>query len=121
VIIDCYSSQGCKTPCVLPLNAGRHALSVQLAGYRPYPRVFNVPQESDIFLQLTKSSGTLSITSEPRGATIELNGALQSNRTPAIFTLAPGAYHFKVVRNGASLDFDVQLRDGDVLTKHVDF
>jgi serine/threonine protein kinase len=121
VVIDGNSSQGCKTPCQMPLSAGRHSLTVQLAGYRPYPRVFNVPQESDIFLQLAKVSATLSVTSTPAGATIELNGALQSNRTPALFTLAPGSYHFKVARSGASLDFDVQLRDGDVITKHVDF
>ena len=121
VVIDGNSSQTCRTPCQMPLAAGRHALNVQLPGYRPYPRVFNIPQENDIFLQLAKASGTLSITSTPPGATIELNGAPQSNRTPAIFTLAPGSYHFKVVRSGAALDFDVQLRDGDVLTKHVDF
>jgi serine/threonine protein kinase len=121
VVIDGNSSATCKTPCMMPLSAGRHSLTVQLAGYRPYPRVFNVPQESDIFLQLTKVSATLSVTSTPVGATIELNGALQSNRTPALFTLAPGSYHFKVARSGASLDFDVQLRDGDVVTKHVDF
>jgi hypothetical protein len=121
VVIDGNSSATCRTPCMLPLSAGRHSLTVQLAGYRPYPRVFNVPQESDIFLQLAKVSATLSVTSSPAGATIELNGALQSNRTPALFNLAPGSYHFKVARSGASLDFDVQLRDGDVITKHVDF
>jgi len=121
VVIDGDSSKGCKTPCMLPLSAGRHALNVQLPGYRPYPRVFNVPQDSDIFLQLTKSSGTLSITSTPPGATIELDGAVQSNRTPAVFFLAPGTYHIKMARSGASIDFDVQLRDGEFLTKHVDF
>jgi serine/threonine protein kinase len=121
VVIDGSSSATCRTPCMLSLSPGRHSLTVQLAGYRPYPRVFNVPQESDIFLQLAKVSATLSVTSTPAGATIELNGALQSNRTPALFTLAPGSYHFKVARSGASLDFDVQLRDGDVITKHVDF
>ena len=121
VVIDGNSSETCKTPCMLPLSAGRHALNVQLPGYRPYPRVFNVPQDSDIFLQLTKSSGTLSITSTPPGATIELDGAVQSNRTPAVFFLAPGTYHIKMARSGASIDFDVQLRDGEFLTKHVDF
>jgi len=121
VVIDGNSSTTCKTPCMLPLSAGRHALMVQLAGYRPYPRVFNVPQESDIFLPLTKASGTLSITSEPPGATIELDGAMQGKRTPAVFNLAPGAYRVKVARNGASIDFDVQLRDGEFINKRVDF
>ncbi len=121
VVIDGNSSQTCRTPCMMPLMTGRHALTVQLAGYRPYPRVFSVPQDSDIFLQLTKASGTLSITSEPPGATIELDGALQARRTPAVFTLAPGAYHIKVARSGAFIDFDVQLRDGEFINKRVDF
>jgi hypothetical protein len=94
---------------------------VQLPGYRPYPRVFNVPEENDIFLQLTKVSATLSVTSTPPGATIELDGAQQGKRTPAVFFLSPGAYHFKVSRNGASVDFDVQLRDGEFGTRGVDF
>jgi serine/threonine protein kinase len=121
IVIDGNSSATCKTPCVLPLSAGRHALTVQLTGYRPYPRVFNVPQESDIFLQLAKVTGTLNVTSEPAGATVELDGAQQSNRTPAIFNLVPGTYHIKVARGGESLDFEVQLRDGDVVTKKVTF
>ncbi len=121
VVIDGNQSATCKTPCVLPLSAGRHALTVQLGGYRPYPRVFNVPQDSDVFLQLAKVTGTLNITSEPVGATVELDGAQQSNRTPAIFNLVPGTYHIKVARGGESLDFEVQLRDGDVVTKKVTF
>jgi hypothetical protein len=121
VVIDGNSTVTCRTPCMLPLPSGRHALTVQLAGYRPYPRVFNVPQESDIFLQLTKASGTLSITSEPRGATIDLDGTPQTQRTPAVFTLTPGPYHIKVSRSGAFLDFDVQLRDGEFVTKRVEF
>jgi hypothetical protein len=121
VVIDGNSSVACKTPCIMQLSAGRHALTVQLAGYRPYPRVFNVPQEGDIFLQLTKVSATLSVTSTPPGATIELDGALQTKRTPALFTLAPGAYHIKVERSGASIDFDVQLRDGEFINRGVDF
>ena len=54
VTVDGNSSQACKTPCILPLPGGRHALTVQLAGYRPYPRVFNVPQDGDVFLKLSK-------------------------------------------------------------------
>ena len=74
VTVDGDPSLACKTPCMLPLGGGRHALTVQLAGYRPYPRVFSVPQDGDLFLRLSKTSGTLSITSEPPGATIEVNG-----------------------------------------------
>jgi serine/threonine protein kinase len=121
VTVDGSSSLGCKTPCMLPLSGGRHALTVQLTGYRPYPRVFSVPQDGDIFLRLSKVSGTLSITSEPAGATIEVDGTVQSKRTPSMFNLAPGMYHIKVARSGAFIEFDVQLRDGEFINKRVDF
>ncbi len=121
VTVDGNSSLACKTPCMLPLSGGRHALTVQLAGYRPYPRVFNVPQDGDLFLQLSKASGTLSITSDPPGATIEVDGTVQGKRTPAVFNLTPGTYHVKVARSGAFIDFDVQAPRRRVLNKRVDF
>ncbi len=121
VTVDGNSSMTCKTPCMLPLSGGRHALTMQLAGYRPYPRVFNVPQDGDIYLRLSKASGTLSITSEPPGASIEVDGMVQGKRTPAVFNLSPGTYHLKVARSGAFIEFDVQIRDGEFINKRVDF
>jgi len=121
VTIDGNSSMSCKTPCIISLPGGRHALATTLTGYRSFPRVFNVPQDSDIFLTLAKASGTLNVTSNPPGATIEIDGKVQSNKTPAIFNFAPGTYHVKVARSGAFLDFDVQIRDGDFVQKRVDF
>jgi serine/threonine protein kinase len=119
--VDGNSSLACKTPCMLALSGGRHAVTIQLAGYRPYPRVFNVPQDGDLFLKLSKASGTLSITSEPPGATIEVDGTTEGKRTPAVFNLSPGMYHVKVSRSGAFIDFDVQVRDGEFINKRVDF
>jgi serine/threonine-protein kinase len=121
VTVDGDASLACKTPCMLQLSAGRHAVTVQLAGYRPYPRVFNVPQDGDIFLRLSKASGTLSITSNPPDATVEVDGTMQGKRTPAILNLAPGTYHIKVARGGAFLEFDVQVRDGEFITRRVTF
>ncbi|HYL37618.1 MAG TPA: protein kinase [Bryobacteraceae bacterium] len=121
LIIDNNASLSCKTPCILSVPPGRHSLNVQLEGYRSYPRVFNVPQEKDIFLQLNKTGGTLSVTSSPPGAAIEINGEAQAKRTPAIFNFAPGNYRVKVSRNGAFLEFDVTLRDGEFVNKRVDF
>jgi hypothetical protein len=106
---------------MLQIGGGRHALTVQLPGYRPYPRVFNVPQDSDLFLKLSKAVGTLNVTSQPPGASIELDGMPKSERTPASFKLAPGTYHVKVTRGGAFLDFDVQLRDDEIITRTVTF
>ena len=121
VSIDNNSSLACKTPCLLSVPQGRHVLNVQLAGYRAYPRVFNVPQDGDIFMQLNKIAASLSITSTPPGATIEINGEAQSKRTNALFSLPPGTYHVRVARNGAFLDFDVQLKDGEFISRNVTF
>jgi serine/threonine protein kinase len=121
VTIDDNPALTCKAPCMLQLPAGRHALNVQLSGFRSYPRVFNVPQDGDIFLQLSKAGGTLSVTSNPPGATIEINNEMQSKRTPAIFNLAPGTYHVRVTRSGSSLDFDAEIRDGAFVSKSVSF
>jgi len=121
VLIDGNSSLACRTPCMLSLPSGRHALNAQLSGFRSYPRVFNVPQDGDIFLQMTKAAGTLSVTSNPPGATIEINNEMQPRRTPAIFNLAPATYRVRVARNGSALDFDVEIRDGAFVSKNVSF
>jgi serine/threonine protein kinase len=121
VTIDRNSSLACKTPCMLALSAGRHELAIQLSGYRPYPRVFNVPQDGDVFLKLSKAVGTVNITSEPAGASIEIDSKAQSERTPAVFNLAPGMYHIKVANKGAFLEFDVTVRDGEFITRRVTF
>jgi serine/threonine protein kinase len=119
--VDNNADQSCKTPCLLSLSTGRHSISVRLDGYRPYPRIFSVPDEREIFLQLSKVGGTLSVTSSPEGASIEINGEAQPKRTPAIFNFPPGNYRVKVSRNGAFLEFDVSLRDGEFINKKVDF
>ena len=121
VSIDGNSALSCKSPCMLSLSSGRHTLNAQLSGFRAFPRVFNVPQDGDVFLQLTKASGTLSVTSNPPGATIEINNEMQSRHTPALFNLSPATYHVRVARNGAFLDFDVEIRDGAFITKNVSF
>lgn len=119
--VDGSSDLACKAPCMLSLTNGRHTLNAQLAGFRSYPRVFNIPQDSDIFLQLSKVGGTLSVTSTPQGASIEINNEMQSKKTPALFNLAPGTYHVRVARNGASLEFEAEVRDGAFVGKNVSF
>ncbi len=119
VILD--SGKTCSSPCLIDLTPGRHTLDAKLAGYRDYQKVFNVPQDSDIFLPLVKALGTLSITSTPPGAMVQLNGAEQGRRTPLLLNIAPGTYHVRVSHNGVPSDFDVTIRDGELITKSVKF
>jgi serine/threonine protein kinase len=121
IVVDSDSARTCKTPCMLSVATGRHVLNANLPGYRSYPRVFSVPQESDIFLQLSKTTGTLSVSSSPPGATIEINNEAQSKNTPAVFNLTPGTYRVRVARNGTFLDFEVDLKDGQFVSKNVSF
>jgi serine/threonine-protein kinase len=121
IVVDNNPAVSCKAPCILSLPSGRHVLTAQLEGYRPYPRVFNVPQDTDVFLQMAKAKGTLNITSTPQGATIQINGDTKPQRTPASFALAPGNYRVRVSSGGVPFDFDVQIKDGEFLTRNVSF
>ncbi len=121
VIVDNQSDRSCRTPCMMQLSTGRHTTDVQLAGYRIYPQILNVPQDSDVYAKLSKTVGTLSITSNPQGATIALNGEVQPEKTPAMLHVSPGTYHVRVSRNGVPLDFDVNITDGGLISKNVTF
>ncbi len=119
--VDSLSALSCHTPCMLTLPAGRHVLKLQMDGYRMYPKIIMVPQDNDVFIKLSKAVGSLSITSNPSGAAILLDGQQQAQTTPAVFHLAPGMHHVRVSRNGVPLDFDVNVPDGDLISKSVNF
>ena len=121
VTVDENASLSCSTPCMLNIPAGRHTLNTELENFRPYPRVFNVPETSDVFLKLTRASGTLSITSNPEGAAIQINGEARPQNTPATFALTPGTYRVRVTREGVPLDFEIQIKDGEFQTRNVNF
>ena len=111
----------CTSPCFLSLPPGRHVADVQLDGYKSYPKILDVPKDSDVFIQLNKAAGTLSITSTPAGASIAINGQDQNKTTPALLQLAPGKYHVRVTRNGVNADFDVEIADGTFVQRSVNF
>jgi serine/threonine-protein kinase len=119
--VDNIAALTCRTPCMLTLAAGRHVLRAQMDGYRSYPKIVTVPQDNDVFLKLSKAVGSLSITSNPPGANIVLDGQQQSQTTPAVFHLPPGTHRVRVSRNGVPLDFDVNVPDGELISKNVNF
>ncbi len=114
VTIDGDGGRNCKSPCELSLAAGRHVLSVELSGYRASKKVFEAPKESEIFVELDKMGGTVSVVSDPPGAEIAIDGKRQARRSPATLTLPPGHHQVDLTLDGRRARGQVDLLDGDL-------
>jgi len=112
--VDDDASSACTSPCMLQLSAGRHTLRAEAAGYQTGRRIFSTPGEADLFLSLDKATGTLTVSSNPPGATILLNGKEQRQKTPAVLSVAAGTYHVEIVRDGRSGTGDVTVGNGEM-------
>ncbi|MBV9265232.1 MAG: PEGA domain-containing protein [Acidobacteriaceae bacterium] len=91
ITLDGNSGKTCTTPCTLSLPTGRHTLSAQMEGYSGAQRIFNLPHDDSVFVQMTKQTGTLVVTSVPSGSTILVDGR-NYGVTPASLRLAPGRH-----------------------------
>jgi len=111
--IDGDNGRNCKSPCELSLPAGRHVLAVAMSGYRSSKKVFEAPKESEIFMNLDKLGGTLSVISDPPGATMAIDGKPQTRRAPAVLTLPPGHHEVDLTLDGRRARGEVDLLDGD--------
>jgi hypothetical protein len=114
VIVDDSPSSSCTTPCMLQLAPGRHTLRADAAGYQTGRRIFTTPDQSDLFLSLDKAIGTLTVSSNPAGASIFLNGKELREKTPAVLSLPAGTYHVEIERDGKRLAKDVTVATGEM-------
>jgi tRNA A-37 threonylcarbamoyl transferase component Bud32 len=113
VVIDGNPALTCESPCSLALAGGRHTLLARLDGYRDANRIFEIPRDADYSVHLERKTGTLSVTSDPPGATILLNGQPRAERTPAVFTLPVGSYRLQVISGNVKTDEEtVVIHDG---------
>ena len=110
--------KSCVTPCPITLDYGRHSLTFFLEKYRSTTRLVNVPQESSINVQLQRAEGTIMIRSNPPGATILVNGAARSERTPASLTLAAGKYKVTLKREGVQ-DYEEEIEVKDQVITNI--
>ena len=121
--IDGRSSASCHTPCTLTVAPGRHFIEVTQPGYQTVHREITVtdgPQDvAPIVLQ--PYTATLLLSSEPRGATITVNGKPYEKTTPAQLTLPPGTYTITVSKDGKSETRVVQLQNGNMKGLKIDF
>jgi hypothetical protein len=101
LVIDSNADVTCKTPCELKLASGRHTLSASINGYRRSLKIFELPHDSDVFINMERTTGTLMIKSEPPGAVISVDGQQRSEKTPAMLTLPTGSHRIEVIREGS--------------------
>lgn len=98
VILDGDQSLACTSPCSMELSPGRHTLSATGPGLGIEKRIFNIPEDRQIIVNLQQNAGMLLVTSEPSGAWVQVDG-MDAGRTPASLRLSVGQHHL-VVLNG---------------------
>jgi hypothetical protein len=107
-----------RTPLSVPdLPSGRTMVEIRLAGYHPWARelvLFPGENSDTAVLQRAEiTTGTLSVDSEPVGASIELDGKA-AGATPAVFNDLPaGRHRVKLSKSGyGEFATSIQLSPG---------
>jgi hypothetical protein len=96
------------------LPPGRHTLSATRDGFRRTLRIFQTPADSELFLNLDRSTGTVVVRSDPAGAAITVDGQQRSERTPAMLTLPAGQHTLEIAGSGTRESVQVNVRDAGI-------
>ncbi len=114
-MLDNNPSVSCKTPCILSVMPGVHAISFNQSGYQQESRevrIIDSPYEVPL-VRLRAHGGTLMVASDPVGATIFLNDKPAERITPAQIGLPPGTYNVRVEKNGLKKSETVEIHNGE--------
>jgi eukaryotic-like serine/threonine-protein kinase len=102
--IDGQNNAGWVTPFNLAgLNPGQHTLTINKTGYASETRTIEVGSGSKSFIsvQLAPLSATVSVSSEPAGAAVWMDGKDTGRVTPTQFTVdKPGNHSFAFKKQG---------------------
>ncbi len=120
-VFDGNAELRCTTPCNLNLPMGRHTLLLKSAGYREAQRVFALPNDPGLIVNLEATEGTLSLVTNPAGLTVIIDGQEQTRKTPANFPLPVGEHRVQVLRGAEKQEFTAQIRDNVVSQKSIDW
>jgi serine/threonine protein kinase len=121
VVFDGSSSTRCKSPCTVSLSAGRHTFVVQHPGYREAHRIIEVPRDAGLIVDLAPQTGSLNLITNPPGLTVIVDGKEQARKTPANLILAVGAHHVQVMKGSEKQEFTIDIRDGLLSSKTIDW
>jgi hypothetical protein len=94
----------------MSLPNGRHTLTAELSGYNLSRRIFAIPDDTSLFIPMTRSTGVLFVTSVPLGSTIYVDGQ-PYGRTPATLRLPAGSHHLVVANGAAQHEATVVVQD----------
>jgi tRNA A-37 threonylcarbamoyl transferase component Bud32 len=100
VVMDDGKLPPCTTPCLLELPKGRHTATMMLDTYKSEFRIFYVPKDTAISVNLEKMKGSLEVNSTPPGATITIDGAEHPQKTPAMISLVVGKHTVSIALPG---------------------
>ncbi len=120
-VVDGAPDLRCFSPCMLTLPLGRHTLVVKHQGYRDVQRVFNLPSEPGVIVNMEPQAGTLSVASVPAGLTIFVDGQEQAHKTPTSVSLPPGSHKVQIMKGSDKQEFVVDIRDGVLTQRNVDW
>lgn len=120
-VVDGAPEFRCITPCSWSLPLGRHTLVVRHEGYREVQRVFTLPSDPGLIVNMEPQMGTLSLVSTPPGLTIVVDGQEQARKTPASLSLSVGAHRIQILKGGEKQEFVVEIRDGVFTQRNVDW
>ena len=122
ITLDDGKVEGCTSPCSLDLAPGRHVLVAQLDKYETTNKIFNLPADSKLNVNLRRQTGTVAVSSSPAGALIVVDGIEFPEKTPTMLTLPVGKHKVTVslagrgeksrefnIDDGAQLDYSVNF------------
>lgn len=120
-IFDGDPGMQCVAPCKITLSSGRHTISLHHAGYRDAQRIIEIPRDPGLIVDLTATSGTLSLSSNPPGLMVAIDGQEQARRTPLSVNLPVGRHRVDVLKGNDRQTMTVDIQDGEISSKFIDW
>jgi hypothetical protein len=72
-------------------------------------------------MNVEPTAGTLSLTTNPAGLTVIIDGQEQARKTPSTFSLPVGEHRVQVLRGSEKQEFTADIRDNVVSQKTIDW
>jgi hypothetical protein len=120
-VFDNDPSTECTVPCSLNLSKGRHTFLLKAPGYREAQRIFEVPRDPGLIVNLEKMAGSLNLITMPAGLAVSIDGKEEAKKTPATFSLPPGEHKIVIAKGAEKQEFTVDIHDGATLSRSVDW